>query len=445
MGQGPVFKGIINALSKSEGLLEKFWLQDIVPNVTKTSKFSTTLAFGLLKLIVTFWPNQETLAILLPKSLAAISLQLLSKIESSTEEDLMISSALESLVLKSKGCAQAEKDLLSTFLSVNVSFDKVAGTNLIQKILNNSTPETVKLAADFYKEALASEGACFSTQQRVFAGQQLAKIVGHPAMQNEHAWKTEVICFLLTLTQFDVRKVQWPLKAMPQPLQREAKFDLKEVFFKALDLKMKNLESACGILTKIVLHAETLLKTDSPFQPMNKEAKKAWNEMMTTVKKINDNTKQNSALKKAENVFLMLLIHIGLQLFSMESKTAIDLLQDLHVCYEKAKNSGNNKKSGKKSKKSEQAEDEPEWVEVVTDLMLSLLSQNRNVLRQVVNSVTAMLCPYMTPKALLTILDVINPPKDESEGMEEDSEEEDDEFEPITEEDLAKLKVINYV
>ena len=65
--------------------------------------------------------------------------------------------------------------------------------------------------------------------------------------------------------------------------------------------------------------------------------------------------------------------------------------------------------------------------------MLSLLSQNRHVLRQVVNSVTALLCPHMTQKALLAIMDVINPLEDESEEMEED-EESDDEFAPIPEE-----------
>ena len=101
----------------------------------------------------------------------------------------------------------------------------------------------------------------------------------------------------------------------------------------------------------------------------------------------------------------------------------IEILNDLHVCYDKATSRATRKKKS----------DEPHWVEVVTDLMLSLLSQNRHVLRQVVNSVTALLCPHMTQKALLAIMDVINPLEDESEEMEED-EESDDEFAPIPEE-----------
>ena len=52
--------------------------------------------------------------------------------------------------------------------------------------------------------------------------------------------------------------------------------------------------------------------------------------------------------------------------------------------------------------------------------MLSLLSQNRSVLRQVVNIVTSMLSPFMTKTALMTIMDVINNSDDDQEDMEED-------------------------
>ena len=69
--------------------------------------------------------------------------------------------------------------------------------------------------------------------------------------------------------------------------------------------------------------------------------------------------------------------------------------------------------------KGKKKKDEPHWVEVVTDLMLSLLSQNRHVLRQVVNSVTGLLCPHMTQKALMAIMEVINP-------LEEDANEDED-------------------
>lgn len=73
---------------------------------------------------------------------------------------------------------------------------------------------------------------------------------------------------------------------------------------------------------------------------------------------------------------------------------AIDVLSDLHVCFEKSKKKKSNKR------KSLNGEAEPEWIEVVVDLLLSLLSQNKHVLRQVVGSVMTVLSPHLNDRAL---------------------------------------------
>ena len=49
---------------------------------------------------------------------------------------------------------------------------------------------------------------------------------------------------------------------------------------------------------------------------------------------------------------------------------------------------------------------EPEWVEVITELLLSMLSEQSHLVRVVVNTVFRMLCPHMTTVALQLILDV---------------------------------------
>ncbi len=421
--------------------MEKFWLEDIIPKIEVSSVFKTSLAFGLLKLIIVKWRDQDKIFQIFPKSLAEVTLQLLARSDTASPEELMVTSALESLVEACKDNPKSQSELMKTLLDVNISFDKITGTNLVQKLLGNADFATVKMASEMFMEALANEGSTFNMQQRVFAGHQLAKLVGHQAANNEYGWKSELICFILSLTQFEVeKKFIWPLKALPMPLSKEAKNELKDLFFKSLDMKVKKLDEACEILCKVVEQAENLLKNFKPLQPLlvngSNDISKAWKEMVKTVNKIKS---QNNS-KKEDNVFLMLLVHVGFQLFSAEPQGAVELLADLHLCYQKAK-SGTARKSTRKSKKDE--ENEPLWIEVVTDLMLSLLSQNRNVLRQVVNSVTAMLCPFMTQKALQTILDVVNPPQDDEEAMEEDEEDSDDEFEPITEEEMAEIKAKN--
>lgn len=51
-------------------------------------------------------------------------------------------------------------------------------------------------------------------------------------------------------------------------------------------------------------------------------------------------------------------------------------------------------------------EEEPEWVEVMVDILLSLLSQPSRLIRQVCRTVFASICPIVTPAALAAILDV---------------------------------------
>ena len=437
MSQGPVFKGITNALSKSQPILKAFWLK-ISQSVDKTSTFKTTLAFGLMKLIIPLWPMDDLSSLMSP-ALADISLVILAKIESSTEEELMITSALESLTEKVKDQPQAQTDLIKTLLKVNVSYDKITGSSVVQKILTNASFETVQAAAELYSEALQGHG--YTSPQRVYACHQLTKLLGHPKVHPEkvegqseaqyekvkslrNQWKTDIICLILTISQFEVKSLNKEfklLKKLPLPLTKETKHELKDVVFKALDTKSKTLEDTCSILLKVVEFTNNCLfgsfkSNVQPHVAFTKGAKEAWETMMKTIEKMTD-------LKKEDRVFLLLLIHIGFQLFSGDPGT-LDLLSDLNQCYTKAK------KGRSKSK------DEHHWVEVVTDLMLSLLSQNRSVLRQVVNIVTSMLSPFMTKTALMTIMDVINNP-DDQEDMEED---EDDEFQPIDPEYLKNLQ-----
>ena len=80
------------------------------------------------------------------------------------------------------------------------------------------------------------------------------------------------------------------------------------------------------------------------------------------------------------------------------------------------------KKPKKKSKKKAAAaedgdkEEEPRWAEVVVDLLLSLLSQDRHALRQVVRSVTSLLCPHMTNNSLQSVMDVVGGKDEEDSG-----------------------------
>lgn len=130
ISQGPVFKGIVNALSKSQPLLKAFWFDEILPKVDKESRYKTSLAFGLLKLIIPAWKDQETIAKLISPELAQVSLQLLAKVEATQEDDAIVLSALDSMIEILKNNPKGQKYFLKTLLGVNMTYDKVTGSSI---------------------------------------------------------------------------------------------------------------------------------------------------------------------------------------------------------------------------------------------------------------------------------------------------------------------------
>lgn len=56
--------------------------------------------------------------------------------------------------------------------------------------------------------------------------------------------------------------------------------------------------------------------------------------------------------------------------------------------------------------KENEEEDEPNWVEVVVELMLSLLAKESYLLRQLISRIFSHLCSEMTPQASHQILQV---------------------------------------
>uniref|UniRef100_A0A7N4NXV2 MYB binding protein 1a n=1 Tax=Sarcophilus harrisii TaxID=9305 RepID=A0A7N4NXV2_SARHA len=57
--------------------------------------------------------------------------------------------------------------------------------------------------------------------------------------------------------------------------------------------------------------------------------------------------------------------------------------------------------------------DEPQWVEVMVEILLSLLAQPSRLMRQVCRSVFARVCPHLNRRALQLILDVLDPDQED--------------------------------
>lgn len=78
---------------------------------------------------------------------------------------------------------------------------------------------------------------------------------------------------------------------------------------------------------------------------------------------------------------------------------------------------------------------DPAGIEVVIEIMLSLLAQNKHILRKLVNVVFKVVCDQLTEPALASILAVLGPEEAEEESGDEDDDEDEEEEDEEEEKD----------
>ncbi|XP_014264744.3 myb-binding protein 1A-like protein [Maylandia zebra] len=192
----------------------------------------------------------------------------------------------------------------------------------------------------------------------------------------------------------------------------------------------------------LVQYAQALLnqpKHVQSSQPFSPEQRQAWDSMLESVANLKKKAKKSQTAESS--AFQQLFLLVGMHLFKAPEEL-LDIMKDLQSCMEKAQE----KKAKKKKKKEATEQEEPEWVEVMVDILLSLLSQQSRHIRQVCKTVFSSICPHVTAAALTAILDVLDPEKDDEEDAavvveddsnatqkkktnEEDDEEDDEEME----------------
>ncbi len=127
-----------------------------------------------------------------------------------------------------------------------------------------------------------------------------------------------MISHIFTVTLFEVKKPVLILKNLPKPFSREARFELKPVFFKALDVKANSLETLCDVLHGVAEYTSQLLansKAAVPMTPLEGSSLKAWKEMLEVVEKI----RANKIKKKEDVVFQLLFIQLGFQVYKLNT------------------------------------------------------------------------------------------------------------------------------
>uniref|UniRef100_A0A8B9MMT1 Myb-binding protein 1A n=1 Tax=Accipiter nisus TaxID=211598 RepID=A0A8B9MMT1_9AVES len=153
----------------------------------------------------------------------------------------------------------------------------------------------------------------------------------------------------------------------------------------------------------LVEYANKLLSSEhvKAVKPFTKEQRDAWERTLQSVKNLQK--KENKSDSAKVIAFQQLLLLMAIHLFKNQSET-MDILSDLLNCTEKAF-----------SKEPKKKKTEPGWVEVMVEILLSLLAQPSLLVRRISKSVFVRICPNLTKRGLQLILDVLDPYQEQNE------------------------------
>ncbi|NWH61177.1 MBB1A protein, partial [Geococcyx californianus] len=156
----------------------------------------------------------------------------------------------------------------------------------------------------------------------------------------------------------------------------------------------------------LVQYADKLLSSArvKTVKPFNEGQRDAWERALQAVKNLQKEENKSEGAKVI--AFQQLLLLMAIHLFKNPSET-IDVLSDLLNCTEKAFS------KEPENKKTDSAE--PGWVEVMVEILLSLLAQPSLLIRRISKTVFLRICPNLTKRGLQLILDVLDPYQEENE------------------------------
>ncbi|KGL93332.1 Myb-binding protein 1A-like, partial [Charadrius vociferus] len=156
----------------------------------------------------------------------------------------------------------------------------------------------------------------------------------------------------------------------------------------------------------LVEYANKLLSSEhvKVVKPFTKGQRDAWERTLQSVKNLQKKENKSDSAKVV--AFQQLLLLMAIHLFKNPSET-MDVLSDLLNCTERA--------FSKEPKKKKADNAEPGWIEVMVEILLSLLAQPSLLIRRISRSVFVRICPNLTKRGLQLILDVLDPYQEQNE------------------------------
>ncbi|XP_026677098.1 uncharacterized protein LOC103506181 [Diaphorina citri] len=331
----------------------------------------------------------------------------------------------------------------------------LADTKILQTLINSLDKAYVFKLSSLYKDILSDDPPIQTTQpatpkkskknpagnnspaegrynnkDKIYVLNLFGKLVFHPALNvaraageaagpalnsEDEAWKYSQVEYV-----FD-------LALGINPWNHEVATAYKKALFSLLGHNLHH-----DILERLVQHANVLIeKNQTKNVKITPEISNCWNKSLEMLAKLNrkiascksSNKSSSGKMESKKSIliaFQTMYLQLCLYLF-LDNSISIDIIDELNNCYERF--------DEKKAQTDD--ENEPHWIEVITELFLSLLSKDSVLLRHLVAKAFKLLVPVINVQAVQQILQVLDPTKNPLEGQleEEDSSDEDEEEE----------------
>ncbi|XP_042208427.1 myb-binding protein 1A-like protein [Homarus americanus] len=414
--------------------LVKFWCEGLAPCLEHPSTKKLQLLFIVLQLILPKLKKGSEIDAVFPTSMVVLLLTSVSRYD----KDLSLSArGLASALLQLVTANQDEdSDVQLTVVKKlivppgSVRFDHLTGTKLLTQMKTNYTLTTIKGLAKILIKIIRRQIPKVKPADQTFAAHTLTNLVMHPKVTNaDHlTWRAEQLMVLMKMAFFT-------------PGPADLIQDFRDAFFKTLTHLTGHIKEYKIVLLNLVNFADKELQLceTTGTSPLSIEAKNLWSQILGKLLIFEDGDQTSIS----NQVFQVLYGQMALRLF-FEPEGAKDIIDELNACQREVMKKGSAWKKGNASK-AEDGLEEPHWVEVVTELLISLLAHEKRIFRSMAQGVFWLMCPEITATALTLITDVLDPSKtseliskEESdvEDSESDDEKDDDKMEEEDDEEL---------
>lgn len=433
----PFYEFFIEYIVRNKKVIE-FW-QVAVPIVRKSEiKHKDITA---LRMIISLLNNQEItsemIVGLLSKDFIHLIIQKLREIDQLSEDVQELYNEFLDTLIKSYEKLTAESDKLEIFQRLinppsSILIEKLVFKSILQNLINTMNSDSLETVTETLKEIIVSEPEVENIggpSKNLHAAHFLQKILSNRTIANNLEWRCPQLKFFLNLGIFNSKDGD---KLLRKSTDNKLSANYRNILFHSLEYRFPKLEDEKKVLTTLVQYCNEILNRKNSEillqYPLSDESLNVWKKMYTQTF-TTDNKKSTKSKERLNTVFHVLLLHMGLHLFN-DPTVAHNSIEELEKVMSRLQT---NPKVKNNRNKQLNPDAEPEWIEVVVDLFLNLLSQNSTLLRNIVGHVFPHLCGEINLTAFNQILSVLdlkdnnNPLSfgDETEEEESSSEDED--------------------